>query len=149
MPISHTPCRRRYIGPLPSCSTFWGGNLFRRFCKMFFLRVPQAFGLYCSCHAAKASKGELSENILQNPGNKLPPQTVGCMNTAAAMATSARFTQLGCRLSYLKPHLCSCRWTWNQLLLHTDMNFWSRCFLSWSAYRAPMNIKYLAFVNKL
>ena len=36
-----------------------------------FLRVPQADGLYCSCHAAQARK----ENF-QNLWNKLPPKAV-------------------------------------------------------------------------
>ena len=27
----------------------------------FFLRVPQAVGLYCSCHAAQASKGNFKK----------------------------------------------------------------------------------------
>ena len=41
------------------------------------LRVPQAVGLYCSCHVAQASKQEeLSENILQTLFHSLPPQTV-------------------------------------------------------------------------
>ena len=33
-------------------STLWYDNLLERFCKMF-----QAVGLYCSCHAAQANKG--------------------------------------------------------------------------------------------
>ena len=32
---------------------------------LFFLRVPQAVGLYCSCHAAQASKGNF-HNTYQN-----------------------------------------------------------------------------------
>ena len=38
-----------------------------------YLRVPQAIGLYCNC---TCKQGELSGNILQNLGNKLPLQTV-------------------------------------------------------------------------
>ena len=37
--------------------TGWGGHLFRRFCLLFSESVPMAVGLYCSCHAAQASKG--------------------------------------------------------------------------------------------
>ena len=42
----------------------------------YLLRVPEAVGLNCSCHAAQASKqGELPENMLQNLLLNLPPQT--------------------------------------------------------------------------
>ena len=42
----------------------------------FFLKVPQAVGLYCSCHAAQASKGNFKKKILQNLRNKWPPHPV-------------------------------------------------------------------------
>ena len=42
-----------------NCTT-WGGHLFRRFCLLF-LRVLQAVGLFCSCHAAQASKGNVQK----------------------------------------------------------------------------------------
>jgi len=42
-----------------------------------FLRVPQAVGLYCGCHAAQSSKQEeLLENMLQNLQNKWLPHPV-------------------------------------------------------------------------
>ena len=44
----------------------------------FFFRVPQAVGLYCSCHAAQASKGNLAA---------LPSTAVG-----HAVATNFRYT---------------------------------------------------------
>ena len=31
----------------------------------FFLRVPQAAGLYCSCHAAQASKGNFHKTFCE------------------------------------------------------------------------------------
>ena len=40
-----------------------------------FLRVPQAVGLFCSCNAARASKGNLQKT--ESLFYKLPPQTVG------------------------------------------------------------------------
>ena len=58
-------------------TTVWSGyfNLFRRFCNMFQREFPRMLG--CTATAMLPSKqGELSENILQNLRNKLPPQTV-------------------------------------------------------------------------
>ena len=44
--------------------TRWGGHLFWRFCKMFSLS-SQAVGLYCSCYAAQASKGNFQKTCTQ------------------------------------------------------------------------------------
>ena len=41
-----------------------------------FLKVPQATGLDCSCHAAQASNGNFHRNLLQNLRNKWPPNPV-------------------------------------------------------------------------
>ena len=51
----------------------WGGNLFRRFCKMF-LRGPQAVGPYCSCHAAQASRGNFKKTYYNNFGTSCRPR---------------------------------------------------------------------------
>ena len=56
-------------------TTAWGSNLSRRFCKMFSEGSPRLLGQHGSCSAAQRP-GELSENILQNLQNKLPPKTV-------------------------------------------------------------------------
>ena len=59
------------IDKLQSAAAVW----VKGFVKCF-LRVPQAIGLNCSWHTAQASKGEHSENTLQNLLLNLPPQTV-------------------------------------------------------------------------
>ena len=41
-------------------NTRWGGHLFQRFC-ITFSESSQAVGLYCSCHAAQASKGNFQK----------------------------------------------------------------------------------------
>ena len=70
--LSHpTPGAR----PDESHCTVWGGNLFRRFCNMFSESYPCSLGQHGNCTAAQ-QPGELSQNILQNLLNKLPPQTV-------------------------------------------------------------------------
>ena len=55
--------------------TVWGGSLFRRFCNMFSESFSGRWAvLQLPCCPRK--QGKLSENILQNLRNKLPPQTV-------------------------------------------------------------------------
>ena len=41
-----------------------------------FLRVPPALGQYLQLQCCPCKQGKLSKKILQNPRNKLPPQTV-------------------------------------------------------------------------
>ena len=53
-------------------STGWGGHLFRRFCKKF-SKSSQAVGLYCSCHAAQASKGNFQKTCYETFGTSGRP----------------------------------------------------------------------------
>ena len=47
--------------------TLWGG------CVICFLRIPQAIGLYCSCHAALSSKGNYQKTYYKTFGTSGRP----------------------------------------------------------------------------
>ena len=62
----------------PHCKRFTAGR--GKGFVTCFRRVSEAAGLNCSCHAAKAEQGELSEISLQNLLLNLPLHAVESMN---------------------------------------------------------------------
>ena len=68
-------CPSREFYSIQSGAEPSGGNLFQRFCSIFSKSSSCLLGQHGSCSAAQ-QPGELSENILQNFLNKLPPQTL-------------------------------------------------------------------------
>ena len=74
LPLSAFTLHEWLLGKWQIC-TVWGGNLFRRFCKMF-------SEIYTGCRAVlqlqccPSKQGEFSENILQNLFHNLTPQSV-------------------------------------------------------------------------
>ena len=75
--------------------TVWGGNMFRRCCKMFSGSSTGRWAvLQLSCCPRK--QGGLSENILKNLRNNLPPQTVLNVYLSLTSSEKTNCSRVGC-----------------------------------------------------
>ena len=76
------------------CNTVRGSNLFWRFCEMFIeSSTGRSAVLQLPCCPSK--QRELSENVLQNLRNKLPPHTV-CNKVAALVVSEQHLLNVHC-----------------------------------------------------
>ena len=78
--------------------TVWGGNLSKRFCNIFSESSHCLLGYHGSYSTAQRPV-ELSENILQNLFNMLPPQTVDFLEKVDLYPNPARVPSAGTRSS--------------------------------------------------